>query len=165
MGIQLHLVGAKTRIALAASAPARLALAGKPLQAINWAGFSGRGVRLRAIGADEKEAAEKAAATAVGPDGLLSTYQKLRARECIERCLVEVTKEREVVELGAATWTTVTAEDLAGMSKRPGLTLDALFTSKDLDVLRAWFADNHDASQADLEAITGGAIETADNEG
>ena len=170
MATQLHLTGAKARLAIISAAAAAQAAvaAGQPAPAprpIPWSGFSGRGVRLRTIGADAKEAAERAAALAVGPDGAVGAYQRLRARECLERCIVEVTRDREVVEPGAAKWIKVTQADLSGAGKLDGYTLDALFTPKDIDVLAAWFRENHDASQADLEAITGGAIETADNDG
>ncbi len=169
MGIQLHMVSAKGKLAIAANASAAQAAvaAGSKVPAakpVPWGGFSGRGVRLRTLSLAEKDDAERCAAKEIEQDTTNGMYNRVRAREGITRCITEVTKEREIADPGAASWVKVTQQDLGG-DGRAKLSLDDLFTPKDLDVLHGWYRDNHDASQADLDAITGGAIETAENDG
>ena len=161
--VQIHLTGAKARVAIAANTAAAQAAvaAGKPVPApkpIPWSGFSGRGVRLHTIDAEEKDLAAACAAREVGVDATAGEYTRRRLRECVNRCIVEVTRERELTDLAGAAWMRLTQQDLdgAGAGKHSAATL---FTAKDVDVLNGWFQSEHDASQADLEAVMGGAIE------
>ncbi len=73
-----------------------------------------------------------------------------------------MTRDNEVRDLGAAVWLKVSQEDLCGVGKKSGLALEDLFTSKDLETLYIWYRENSDPSQADLDAITGGAVEVAE---
>jgi hypothetical protein len=172
MSVQIHLTGAKARLAITANqAAAQKAIAdgneapGPAPKPIPWAGFSGRGVRLRTLDPDEKEAAAASAAADVGENATLSAYNRRRSLEGVHRCLLEVTREKEIADLGGATWVRVTIAQLESASPKEPMRSSALFTPKDIDFLGAWFREMHDASSADLEAIMGGAQELADDAG
>lgn len=168
MTIQLHLTGSRARLILAANAAAARAWAAAPVQtrgdapiqqAVPWAGFSGRGVRLRMLDPDEKDLASECAARDAGEAGSVIKYNQLRIRESIHRCIVEVTTAGEIVDLATAGWKKVTQLELESGGSSAS---SALFTAKDLDTLARWFKESHDATLADYEAIMGEALEVAD---
>jgi hypothetical protein len=173
MTIQIHLTGARAKTALVANEAAaqewaampeakRSAAPPKP-KPIPWQGFSGRGVRLRTLDADEKDLAAECAAKEAGEDGTMAKYNQLRGREMFHRCLVEVTDKGEIADLGTASWKKVRQIDLE--DPKGSMSTAVLFTAKDLDFLVRWCRDQHDATAADYEAITGGAQELADTDG
>lgn len=163
--LQIHLISARTRRAIAIHAAAVAGATAKgapvpPLPALDFAHYSGRGVRLRELSPEETSMAIECAAKAVGPDATGPEYSSRKLREGIYRMIAEVTEQGELADLGGAAWTRVTQfelEDPKG-TKRFG----ALFTTKDSEMLGALFNRLHSITAEDLDAVEGNAVEVSD---
>jgi hypothetical protein len=164
--IRLHLVGAKAAKQMAAHAA--LAHAAKkegkdPPKApvLNFDNFSGRGVQLRVLDPDQKDKIAEIVAKNLGEGGLITEYHRLRERGCVYRCIVAVTREKELDEAGLAkaTWAKVTEEEL---EEKGPLSARSLFTTKDITTLTAWYREQHEVSTEDIAAIMGKAVELAE---
>lgn len=174
---KLHLIGARTGAQIAThaalmrahqEATAEAEKAGKApprppvAPVLKFYGFSGRGVLIRMLDATERESVAAIAAKEGGEEATGIEFQQRRNRDWVLRALVEVTRERDLDEAGLAkaTWVKVSQQTLE--ADGGAMSAKELFTPKDMDVLIGWFVENHLANAADLDAVSGKAVEVVD---
>lgn len=117
--------------------------------------FSGRGVRVRELDADEIDEAGLCAAKLLSKEANGAELSAKTAGECVRRMIVGVTKKGDLSTLDGAEWVDVTQQDLE--NEEGQLYFAKLFTSKDAQVLRSLHYRRHNATEEELAAIEGGA--------
>lgn len=163
---QIHLTSQRalkqvaTYQALAAEAAAKGQPAPK-MPALNFDGFSGRGVRLRRLSLTQKDAVSDAAAATIGPESTNVEYLGRRALEGAKKMVAEVTRKAGLATLDGADWMPVNDAMLAGLKGESDYTFESLFPPKDADVLKSLFRRWHDATEADVDIIEGKAVAVA----
>ena len=126
--------------------------------------MSGRGVQLRALGPKAASRAEQNAAKLVGKDGTQADMFFITSQEYLQNTITAVTKtvgmksQEELLTLPESDWIAVTYESL---ETSDSMSIDELFTAKDVsllrDIMRQLYMPNMDAS----EAIMGKALKVA----
>lgn len=124
-------------------------------------GFSGRAVKLRQLTPSEKDDVYMSAATQAGEDG--KKFAFIRAREGVTKMLVAVTEPglQTDEDVAGAKWSRLSVADL--QNPAGPMYYDTLFTAKDDDVMCARFRRNHEATQGEVDAIMGKAIEVQED--
>ena len=118
-------------------------------------GYSGRGVELAELGSDEIAAAELCAAKELGKDATGVELMRRTVTECLHRMIRAVTKKGDLATLDGAEWVTVTQQQL--LEEEGPYYFGKLFRSKDMQIMRTIHRKWHDATDAELDAIEGGA--------
>lgn len=130
-------------------------------------GFSGRVVKLRQLGAVERdELLEMVAAEMKGSDNAMA-YSNLATRRCIFKMIVAVSKEKgltredvfggEKAKPKELTWLQPGTMDLMGAGNA-AWKYEALFTAKDDALLAREYRADHEVSEAEVEDIMGKAV-------
>ena len=125
---------------------------------LNKPNCSGRGVCLKAIGPDGRQAASVDAGKLAGPEATSVEYGALLNRELLKRSIVAVTKtdglktRDEVLQLPPEDWSSPSIGELETGA------IDELFTAKDFTILNAILQQLYDASKSEVDDIMGEAL-------
>ncbi len=125
---------------------------------LNKSNCSGRGVRLRTIGPNGRDAAAIDASKLVDENATGLEYSTRLNRELLKRSLVAVTdttglkSQDDLLKLKPGAWKTYEIGELETGK------LDELFTSRDYVILMGIMRQLYDASQDDVNDIMGGAL-------
>lgn len=160
-GHQIHLISPKTAMQALLNAEARLA--GKAERALDWFKWSGRVVRIKELGLEERDAVLTTAARSVGPEATIAELNRRRNQEGVKAMIVEVTRKGEILPeqvptLKAEDWMRPNRIDFEPVKDGGKGLLTELFTIRDLDALVHAFRMYNDTPSEDIEAIVGKAV-------
>jgi len=120
-------------------------------------GYSGRGVRMRELPADERNEILSEVALALGKDASMIAYQLACVTACVQRMIVQVTEAKGLADAAAvhtATWIDVTAFELQSGPQ----SYKKLFNAKDDALLAQIYRTGHEVGHGDAELVMGKAI-------
>lgn len=120
-------------------------------------GYSGRGVRMRELPAEERNEVLSEVALALGKDASMMSYQLACVTACVQRMIVQVTEKKglkDAAEVHNATWVDVTAFELQSGPR----TYKSLFNAKDDALLANIYRSGHEVGPGDAELVMGKAI-------
>lgn len=118
--------------------------------------FSGRGVKIRDLDADEVFKARLIAAQEAGKGATGFEIEARRRIECMHRMIAQVTERGDLDKLDGAKWLDVTQQQLEEDGGK--MSFGKLFTAKDAAALNFLCSKLIDVGDDEIGAIEGGVL-------